>query len=55
MRDNVVKMRDVVWQRCLDEAPCIPTWVLEPIWGRLLLRMYRPIQLPVIRRIGRGV
>lgn len=49
------KVRDAMWKRCIEMAPRIPNQVLEPVWGRLLLRMYRPIQLPVIRRIERGL
>ena len=48
-------VREAMWRRCLDRAPGIPSKVLEPIWGRLLTRMYRPIQLHVIRRVGRGL
>ena len=49
----IVTARDTVLQRCLDAAPISTDQAITPLWARMSTRMYRPIQLHVIRGLGK--
>lgn len=49
---HVERIRDVVWQRCCSTAAIMADQSLDAVWGKLLRRMYRPIQIPITRAIA---